>query len=55
MATQPDPPPNRIDPQSPPEAPPLPVEPGEGETPQEAPELPPDFDQPDIGPDETAI
>jgi len=54
MATQPDTPPNRIDPQSPPETPPQPAEP-EPVSPEEAPPLSPDIDQPGIGPDETPI
>lgn len=54
MATQPGSPPNRIDPQSPPETPPQPREPTPY-TPDESPELPPDFDQPDISPDESPI
>ena len=54
MATQPDPPPNRIDPQSPPEIPAPPAAPGEPAAPDEAPPLPPDFDQPGECPDEAA-
>lgn len=50
MAT---PPPDRDNPQSPPE---VPVEPGEPSStptnPTEAPVVQPDFDQPDVGPDE---
>ncbi len=53
MATQPDPAPNRIDPQSPPETPepndPMP------EGPEETPPLSPDFDEPGFGPDEEPI
>lgn len=48
MATQPD----RIEPQSPPETPPMPVEPGP-DYPDETPTLPPDIDQPGRGPAET--
>jgi hypothetical protein len=54
MATQPDTQPNRIEPQSPPEAPPQPAEP-EPIHPEETPPLPPDIDQPGIGPDEQPI
>jgi len=53
MATQPDPEPNRIEPQSPPETPAPPAEPGEPLSPDETPSLPPDFDEPGIGPEET--
>ncbi|MCB2078668.1 MAG: hypothetical protein KDE55_13345 [Novosphingobium sp.] len=55
MATQPDPEPNIIEPQSPPEAPPQPMEPGPSGPPDEAPDLPPDIDQPGRGPDESPI
>lgn len=53
MATQPDPKPNRIDPQSPPETPaqPLPTE-SPPEFPGEAEPMEPDFDQPGTHPDE---
>lgn len=52
MATQPDPSPDRIEPQSPPETPVLPEEPAPGQ-PEETPPLSPDIDEPGIGPDET--
>jgi hypothetical protein len=52
MATQPDVPPDRIEPQSPPEMPPQPSEPGPTMPPDETPDLPPDIDQPGRGPDE---
>ncbi len=55
MATQPDPDPNRIEPQSPPETPAPPPEPGPPAYPEETPDLPPDIDQPGIGPDEEPI
>jgi hypothetical protein len=53
MATQPDIPPDIIEPQSPPESPPLPSDPvpGPGQ-PAETPPLGPDIDQPGRGPDE---
>lgn len=49
MATQPDP--DRIDPQSPPESPPMPSEPDPA-YPSEAPPLSPDTDNPGVGPEE---
>jgi hypothetical protein len=52
MATQPNPPPDRVEPQSPPETPVLPEEPVEPVSPDETPTLPPDVDEPGIGPDE---
>jgi hypothetical protein len=51
MATQPPNEPDRIEPQSPPEAPPTPAEPIEP-YPDEAEPLSPDFDQPEQSPDE---
>lgn len=53
MATQPDPAPDRIEPQSPPETPPIPGEPGPTSPPDEMPVIPPDIDNPDRGPQET--
>lgn len=52
MATQPEPGPDRIDPQAPPETPHLPDEPGQPQTPDETPGVPPDIDNPDVSPDE---
>ncbi len=52
MATQPNPGPDRIEPQSPPETPVTPNEPGPQPSPDEMPDLPPDIDEPGIGPDE---
>ena len=52
MATQPDPAPDHVNPQSPPETPVLPDDPGVPYAPDETPTLPPDFDQPGIGPEE---
>lgn len=46
MATQPDPAPDRIDPQYPPEAPSRPDEPGPPTAPDEAPAPPPDIVEP---------
>ena len=52
MATQPDTPPNRIEPQSPPETPPLPSEPFPS-GPSESPPLGPDIAEPGWTPEET--
>jgi len=53
MATQPgSPPPDRDNPQTPPETPPLPDDPGPAGPPMEEPVESPDIDQPGIGPDE---
>jgi len=53
MATQPDPPPDRDEPLSPPETPPLAPEPGPATPPAETPPLAPDTDVPEISPPET--
>jgi hypothetical protein len=42
-------------PQSPPEVKPLPSDPAPGYQPEEAPDLPPDFDQPDVSPEEMPV
>jgi hypothetical protein len=55
MATQPDSPPDKIEPQSPPELPPLPDEQQQPASPYEAPTVAPDIDQPGHGPDEQPI
>jgi len=53
MATQPgSPPPDRDNPQTPAETPPLPDDPGPAGPPMEEPVESPDIDQPGIGPDE---
>ncbi|MEZ5743362.1 MAG: hypothetical protein R3D89_06450 [Sphingomonadaceae bacterium] len=52
MATQPEPGPDRIDPQSPPETPGIPDDPAPPASPPETPGIPPDFDQPGTSPDE---
>jgi hypothetical protein len=52
MATQPDAPPDTIEPQSPPEVDPVPDDPSPSYPPDETPYLPPDFDQPDVSPQE---
>lgn len=51
MSNNPPEKPNRIDPQSPPEAPPVPVEPTPSQ-PDEVEPVSPDIDEPDTGPDE---
>lgn len=53
MATQPDPAPDRIEPQPPPELPPQPDEPAPAVPPDETPGIPPDIDQPGTNPEET--
>ncbi len=53
MATQPDPPPDRDEPLSPPETPPMAPEPGPATPPAETPPLAPDTDVPEIAPPET--
>lgn len=55
MATQPDVPPDTIEPGSPPELVPVPNEAPPEYAPQEQPELPPDIDQPGIGPEEVPV
>ncbi|MEO6093316.1 MAG: hypothetical protein ABIT04_01745 [Novosphingobium sp.] len=55
MATQPDVPPDTIEPQSPPELPPSQPDEQQSPTPDEVPTIAPDFDQPGHGPDEQPI